>query len=87
MRKVDISIELESPLRNIALCSLLPEAGRPVPRTQVNITETNLGVLITIEAETTNALRGAINSYLCWLDCVISIAKTVDLSQKRDVGQ
>ena len=77
MRRVDISIELRQPLQKIVLFSLLPEVSRaPVPKTQVNISETNVGILLTIEAENTNALRAALNSYLRWLDCIISTANT-----------
>jgi tRNA threonylcarbamoyladenosine modification (KEOPS) complex Pcc1 subunit len=61
------------------LNSLLPEVSREaMPRTQVNISETNVGVLLTIEADNTNALRAALNSYLRWLNCIISTANTFD---------
>ena len=73
MKKVDIIIELDQPAQEIVFQSLLPEAGRTVPRTQVNISDINAGILISIEAKDTNALRGALNSYLRWLDCIISI--------------
>jgi len=73
MKKVEITIELDPATQEIVLQSLLPEVGRTVPRTQVNISETHAGILISIEAKDTNALRGALNSYLRWLDCIISI--------------
>jgi len=75
MRRVDISIELKHPLPNIVVKSLQPELGGvSVPKTQVNISETNVGVLLSIEAENTSALRAALNSYLRWINCIISTA-------------
>jgi tRNA threonylcarbamoyladenosine modification (KEOPS) complex Pcc1 subunit len=79
MRKVDITFTLSPKERDIVLKSLMPEMGRTVPKTQVNISETNAGILLTIEAETTGALRAAINSYLRWLDCIFSINNTIKI--------
>ncbi len=83
MRKVEITISVPKPIRKIILGSLSPETGRAVRKTQVNISENNAGILLVIEAETTNALRAALNSYLRWLNCVIDITKTVDGDHKH----
>jgi tRNA threonylcarbamoyladenosine modification (KEOPS) complex Pcc1 subunit len=80
MKRVDISIELEQPLPNIIVQSLQPElSNTTVPRTQINIIETNVGIKLTIEAENTNALRATLNSYLRWVNCIISTAETFKL--------
>ena len=79
MKKVEISIELPSWERSIMVRSLEPESGRTIPKTQINISETNAGILLTIEAETTNALRAALNSYMRWFNCIHSIATGVNL--------
>jgi tRNA threonylcarbamoyladenosine modification (KEOPS) complex Pcc1 subunit len=78
MRKVEITVSAPRPIRKIIVGSLLPEAGRSVPKTQVNISENNAGIQLVIEAETTNSLRAALNSYLRWLNCVVSITTSVD---------
>lgn len=80
MKKVQISIKISQPVRKIILGSLSPETGRIVPKTHVKIKETNMGVLLEIEAETTNALRAALNSYFRWLNCIFSIATELDKS-------
>ncbi len=74
-------MELSPIEREIMVRSLSPESGRAVPKTQVNISETNQGVLLTIEAETTNALRAALNSYLRWFNCIHTIITTVPTEQ------
>jgi tRNA threonylcarbamoyladenosine modification (KEOPS) complex Pcc1 subunit len=76
MHKVEISIELDSPDQKIVLGSLQPEISSSVPKTQVNISETNAGLVISIEGETTSAIRAALNSYLRWLNCIITISTT-----------
>jgi tRNA threonylcarbamoyladenosine modification (KEOPS) complex Pcc1 subunit len=78
MHKVEISIELDAAIRKIVLGSLQPEIGSSVPKTQVNISETNAGLVLSIEGETTSAIRAAMNSYLRWLNCIISISTTID---------
>lgn len=83
MRKVDISIELVEPVRKIVVQSLLPELGKTVPRTQVNISENNVGITVSFKAETTSALRAALNSYLRWLNCIISIASTFNQENQK----
>ncbi len=76
MKYVNISIELTKPLRKIVYQSLSPELGRTVPRSQVNLSETDSGIQLTISAEDTSALRAALNSYLRWINCSISTANT-----------
>jgi tRNA threonylcarbamoyladenosine modification (KEOPS) complex Pcc1 subunit len=77
MRKVEISIELPQAERKIVLGSLLPETGRTVQKTLVNLTETDTGIILTIETDTTSALRAALNSYLRWLNCIFSINSSI----------
>jgi len=83
MRKVEITFNAPQSLRTIIVSSLLPETGSSVPKTQVNISEDNAGIQLVIEAETTNALRAALNSYLRWLNCVFSIVTMVDENLKN----
>ena len=78
MKQANITIELIPPLRKIVSQSLSPELGRTMPRTQVNLLETDSGITLTINAEDTSALRAALNSYLRWLNCIISTANTFD---------
>lgn len=80
MRKAEILIELEPNVREIVIKSLSPELGRTVPKTQVNISETNAGLKIIFNAETTSALRAALNSYLRWVNCILSIAEKFNSS-------
>jgi tRNA threonylcarbamoyladenosine modification (KEOPS) complex Pcc1 subunit len=77
MHKVEISVELDAVNRRIVLGSLQPELGSSVPKTQVNISETNEGLVISIEGETTSAIRAALNSYLRWLNCITTISTTI----------
>ena len=85
MKKVEITFELSAPLRKVVVGSLKPEAGRTVPKTQVNIYETDVGATLKIEAETTNALRAALNSYLRWLNCVLTIANDVKMARDSTI--
>ncbi len=78
MKQANITIELIPPLRKIVSQSLSPELGRTMPRTQVNLLETDSGITLTINAEDTSALRAELNSYLRWLNCIISTANTFD---------
>jgi len=80
MRRAEISFELEPNVRKIVIESLSPELGRTVPKTQVNISETNAGLKIIFDAETTSALRAALNSYLRWLNCILSIVEKFNTS-------
>ena len=77
MRRADISIKLQKPIPNIIVLALEPELGRATtPKTQVNISETNVGLTLSIEAENISALRAAMNSYLRWINCIITTATT-----------
>ena len=76
MKKVEIRIDLKQPLKKIVYQSLAPELGRTVARVLVNISETGNGIVLIINAEDTSALRAALNSYLRWLNCIISTAQT-----------
>ncbi len=80
MHKVEISLTLPESERKIFLGSLEPEILNPIPKTQINITETNAGVLLTITAETTSSLRAALNSYLRWLHSISEISENIDLT-------
>ena len=83
MKKVEITFELSVPLCKVVVGSLKLETGRAVPKTQVNIYETDVGAALEIEAETTNALRAALNSYLRWLDCILTITNDVNIAREN----
>lgn len=72
MKKVNISFELDKSARKIVYLSLLPELGRTVPRTDVGVSETDSGITLSIDAEDSNALRAALNSYLRWINSIIT---------------
>ena len=76
MKNVNISIELNKSARKIVYLSLLPELGRTVPRTDVTVTETDIGITLSIDAEDSNALRAALNSYLRWINSIITTVDT-----------
>jgi tRNA threonylcarbamoyladenosine modification (KEOPS) complex Pcc1 subunit len=78
MHRVEISIDLDSNDRKILLGSLSPELSSSAPKTQVNISETNAGLIITIEGDSTSAIRAALNSYLRWLNCIINISANIN---------
>jgi KEOPS complex subunit Pcc1 len=75
MKRVDISIELEENIRKILIQSLRPELEDQGARTQVEIIETENGIKLAIDANDISSLRAALNSYLRWVDCIISTAK------------
>lgn len=76
MKNVNISMELTKSERKIVHLSLLPELGRTVPRTDVKILETDSGITLSIDAEDSNALRAALNSYLRWINSIINTVNT-----------
>ena len=76
MKNVSISFELDKSARKIVYLSLLPELGRTVPRTDVNVSETDSGITLSIDAEDSNALRAALNSYLRWINSIITTVDT-----------
>ena len=82
MKEVTISADLEEGAARIVLESLLPELDRSVSRTQVDLVKSDTGVILKISAEDTSALRAAINSYLRWLDCIISTITTFNPTQQ-----
>jgi tRNA threonylcarbamoyladenosine modification (KEOPS) complex Pcc1 subunit len=78
MHLVELFITLPKSERQIFIDSLTPEIKTTMPRTHVNISETNAGVKFIIEAENTSALRATLNSYLRWLNCISSIASSIE---------
>jgi tRNA threonylcarbamoyladenosine modification (KEOPS) complex Pcc1 subunit len=82
MKEVTISADLEESISKIVLESLLPELSRAVSRTQVNISKSGTGIILKISADDSSALRAAINSYLRWLDCIISTVTTFNPNQQ-----
>lgn len=76
MKKVDISIELDNASRQIVVQSLMPELTHPGPRTNVKLSETDSGILLSFAADDTSSLRAALNSHLRWLNCIITTANT-----------
>lgn len=76
MKQVNITLELDPIRKKIVLQSLFPELYRAVPRTEVRLNETEIGLIFTIKAEDTSALRAALNSYLRWINCIISTTDT-----------
>lgn len=57
-------LTIESPHAEVITASLGPEAGRELPRTVVEITESEGCAEIRIEASDLTAMRAALNSYL-----------------------
>jgi len=76
MKQVNITLELDPIQKKIVLQSLFPELDRAVPRTVVKLKETEVGLIFTINADDTSALRAALNSYLRWINCIISTTDT-----------
>ncbi|WP_455393229.1 KEOPS complex subunit Pcc1 [[Eubacterium] cellulosolvens] len=76
MKKVNISLELSEPLRKIVIQALEPELVETGLRTQSEVSTTEAGIILSINADDTSALRAAINSYLRWIHCIITTANT-----------
>jgi KEOPS complex subunit Pcc1 len=76
MKEARISIGLNKQMGDIIIQSIRPELGRTVSRTMVDISKTKNGIQLLIKAEDTSSLRAALNSYLRWIQCVISTVET-----------
>lgn len=59
--------------------ALEPESRRAIPRTTVKMKVQGDKFILRIDAEDTNALRAAINSYLRWIKCA---AEVIALSER-----
>jgi len=59
--------------------ALEPESLRAIPRTSVEMKVQGDKFIMRIDAEDTNALRAAINSYLRWIKCA---AEVIELSER-----
>jgi tRNA threonylcarbamoyladenosine modification (KEOPS) complex Pcc1 subunit len=62
------TITLMGPDAKIVYDALRPETGRGVPKARVTMRSVRGGLILTIDAEDTSALRAAMNSYLRWAD-------------------
>ena len=72
MKKVDVSIKLEKSIGQIVIQSLQPELDTIGSRTEVKLIETDHGITLSFDAQDVSSLRAALNSYLRWLDCIIT---------------
>jgi KEOPS complex subunit Pcc1 len=57
--------------------ALRPEAGREIPRARVSVVGEGDLVEIRVDADDTNALRAALNSYLRWAQVALDVNRTV----------
>jgi len=57
--------------------ALLPEGGRGIPRTRVQISGRGKMLTLKIEAEDTGALWAALNSYLRWAEVAAGVVREV----------
>jgi KEOPS complex subunit Pcc1 len=72
-----ITLEKKGKITQVVAGSLLPETNRKIPRTQVQVNEDENALSLVINAEDTNALRAAINSYLRWISVGIETYKEI----------
>lgn len=72
MKKVDVSIKLEKSIGQIVIRSLQPELDTIGSRTKIKLIETDNGIKLSFDANDISSLRAALNSYLRWLDCIIT---------------
>jgi len=62
------TIVLSGPEAVVVYQALRPETGRDVPKARVSMRSARNRLTLTIDADDTNALRAAVNSYLRWAD-------------------
>jgi KEOPS complex subunit Pcc1 len=82
MKRALICIKGDKNMSRAITDSLAPEMDRKIPRTKVNITWKE-DILLDIQAQDTNALRAALNSYLRWVKVTIDTREEI-LSGKRE---
>jgi len=61
----------------IVASSLSPELKQKIPKTSVNITQSDATLFITIQSNDLSSLRASVNSYLRWMNTAVSVNKLV----------
>ena len=74
-------LSVDSPDAGAIASSLLPEAGRELPRTHVEISCSGNDLVVSIEAKDSTAMRAALNSYLGCIRITEDISKITKVNQ------
>ena len=61
------TLRIDSPAPNTLVRALLPEVGRELPRTSVDVRVEEGRFVLDVRAGDLSALRAAVNSYLRWI--------------------
>ena len=74
-------LRVDSPDSGAIASSLMPEAGRELPRTHVEVSYSDGTVLVSIDAKDTTAMRAALNSYLGCIRITEDISKITKVNE------
>ena len=74
-------LKVDSPDAGAIASSLMPEAGRDLPRTTVVVERSGDSVLVSIDAKDTTAMRAALNSYLGCIRITEDISKITKVNK------
>ena len=74
-------LRIVSPDAGAIASSLMPEAGRELPRTTVGVERSGDSVLVSIDAKDTTAMRAALNSYLGCIRITEDISKITKVNK------
>ncbi|MFO8078226.1 MAG: KEOPS complex subunit Pcc1 [Thermoplasmatota archaeon] len=78
MKKATLSLEFDSPQKaQIIAGSLLPELQKNIPHTTINMNIEENMIILSIQAEQTNTLRAACNSYIRWIQTAVSVQNSL----------
>jgi tRNA threonylcarbamoyladenosine modification (KEOPS) complex Pcc1 subunit len=74
MHTAKITITFDQPqTASIIYASLLPELSKNIPQTKIKVTHAAYAISLIISAQTTPALRAAINSYSRWIQTAVQV--------------
>ena len=74
----NVLIEIQQDLKNIIINALKPESERPSSeRSHTMLQITDKGILIITKASDITALRAALNSYLRWIQGILSVVDKI----------
>ena len=74
-------LRIDSPDAGAIASSLMPESGRELPRTHVDITCSEGTVLISVDSKDSTAMRAALNSYLGCIRITEDISKITKVNE------
>lgn len=74
-------IRMDGAAAQAAAESIGPESGRELPRTRTEVSASEDGLTVRIEAEDSSAMRAAINSYLECIAVVQSVERIAEVRQ------